>query len=347
MKKVFIPLISIFLILIIASFGLYQWWVVNTSSVSNEKNPQSFVIAKGKSAMQIGNKLYEQGLIKNPLAFKIYVQFFGKAKNINAGEFKLSPDMTLAEIINTLQGGPLELWVTIPEGLRKEEVVEVIIDSLEKENTDAVNFRREFLALTKDKEGYLFPDTYLFPPDVSAKAVVARLTQTFESKIDEDMLSAIESSKYSLKDFVTMASILERETATGDERPIVAGILWKRLETPGWLLQADATVQYAIANSKLPEKLGNGADKTQNSKPDNWWQTLTKEDLEIDSFYNSYKYKPLPPTPIANPGLSSLKAAIFPQDSDYWFYIHDDDAKIHYAKTIEDHNANISKYLGK
>jgi UPF0755 protein len=125
-----------------------------------------------------------------------------------------------------------------------------------------------------------------------------------------------------------MASIIERETKTNEERPVVAGILWKRLEND-WPLQVDATLQYAIANSET------------------WWPILTKEDLEINSSYNSYKFTVLPPTPIASPGLSSIKASANPQDSDYWFYIHDPEAQIHYAETIEEHNNNIRKYLGK
>lgn len=283
--------------------------------------------------MQIGNKLHEQGLIKNTFAYKFYVQFFGKATRINAGEFKLAKNMNVPEIIKTLQGGPLELWVTIPEGLRKEEILEVLRKNLNKKTGDQIVFQTEFLDLTSEKEGYLFPDTYLFPPDVSAQAVVTKLTGTFDQKT-EDLKNNIARPWI---DIVTMASILERETVTDEERSVVAGILWKRLDTEGWLLQADATVQYAIAsvNCRLQTE---GCD---------WWPILTKDDLEINSAYNTYKYATLPPTPIANPGISSIEAATNPSPSSYWFYIHDDNGTIHYAETIEKHNANIIKYLGK
>jgi UPF0755 protein len=337
MKKRAASLLVLLLIVVMGIFASYRWWSNSLSSVSEDKTPVYFVVPKGASAMQIGNKLHDANLITSTLAYKLYIQFFGKAKKINAGEFKLAKNMSVSEIIEALQGGPLELWVTIPEGLRKEEMIDIFIESLQMNPEMASVFENEFLSLTKDKEGYLFPDTYLFPPDAAASVIVGRLESIFDTRIDE-FEEGIKDSAYSLDEIITMASILERETVTDEERPIVAGILWKRLETDGWLLQADATVQYAVANSKL---------KTQNSKLENYWSILTKADLEIDSPYNSYKYKPLPPTPIANPGTVSIKAAIYPESSDYWFYIHDVDGVIHYAETIQQHNANVRKYLGK
>jgi UPF0755 protein len=337
MKKGAVSLLVLLLIVVTGVFVGYRWWNGSIASVSDNETPIYFVVPKGASAMQIGNKLYNSGLIRSTLAYKVYVQFFGKAKKINAGQFKLDKTMSVLEIIETLQGGPLELWVTIPEGLRKEEMVDIFVESLQMDPAAASGFEAEFLNLTKGKEGYLFPDTYLFPPEVTASMVVGRLESVFNTKVDE-FKDGIEESAYSLDQIITMASILERETKTDEERPIVAGILWKRLEADGWLLQADATVQYAIANSKL---------KTQNSKLKDYWPILTKTDLDIDSPYNSYKYKPLPPTPIANPGLSSIKAAIYPESSDYWFYIHDADGVIHYAETIQQHNENVRKYLRK
>lgn len=337
MKKLLIPLVVALAILVLFIVVVF-WWRTSTSSVTSTESFQNFVIPKGLSATAIGSKLHSQKLIKSPLAFKVYVQVFGKAGKISAGEFSLSSDMTLFEIVQTLQGGPRELWVTIPEGLRREEIAEIFIESLGKKGQDVDVFRAQFLELTEDQEGYLFPDTYLFPPDASASVVINKLVQTFESKLDDSTRDAIDKSRYSLNQFMVMASIIERETKTDEERPVVAGILWKRLETDGWLLQVDASVQYAVTNSKL---------KTQSSKLDNYWPILTKEDLDINSPYNSYKSASLPPTPIANPGLSSIKAAVFPENSNYWFYIHDRDGGIHYAETIEQHNNNVRKYLGK
>lgn len=333
MKKIIIPLISLIIALIFAFYSFY-WWNNNSAAASTSKNEVDFLILKGRSASQIGEKLYNEGLIKNPLAFKIYVQITGKAEKIQAGEFRLSPNLNLYQIVERLQSGPLELWVTIPEGLRKEEVVEKVIESLEMQGQEAQTFRNEFLSLTANKEGYLFPDTYLFPRDVIAAKVVNKLNQTFEQKI-QDYNEGLAESNYSLQEIVTIASIIERETKSKEEKPIVAGILYKRLES-GWPLQVDASVQYAVATEKCSENLNC-----------EWWSILTKEDLKIQSAFNSYENINIPPAPIANPGLSSLEAAIFPEESDYWYYIHDDDGVIHFAETISEHNANVRRYLGK
>lgn len=313
------------------------WFYTNSQPKSTDAKAQDFLIVKGSSASLVGNKLEKEGLIKSALAFKIYVQVAGKQRSILAGEYRLSPNNSLFNIVAQLEKGPIEVWVTIPEGLRREEIGERFINSLGKKPEEAAAFRQEFLNGTKSKEGYLFPETYLFPKDASASAVIAKLTSTFDIKVDSKMDEDIKNSDYSLNQLVTLASIIERETKTSEERPIVAGILFKRLRNR-WPLQVDASLQYAVANSKL---------KSQNSKLENWWEPLTKDDLEIASPYNTYKYSGLPPAPIANPGLSSVKAAIYPEESPYWFYLHDSEGKIHYAKIIEEHNENIRIYLEK
>ena len=160
---------------------------------------------------------------------------------------------------------------------------------------------------------------------------------TLESKYDQifKQNKGRDWKKRSKEEIIIMASIIERETKGKEERPIVAGILWKRLETPGWLMQVDATNQYAVANSECSSKV----------RCDNWWRILTKEDLEIDSFYNTYKYKALPPAPISNPGFSSIEAALYPQETNFWFYLHDPEGEIHFAQTLQEHNKNIRVYL--
>lgn len=322
----------------VSGFG-YYWWSTNSKAISDDSTPVSFIVTKGKSASQVGQLLYSEGLIKNPLAFKIYVQVTGKSGSIQAGEFELNKTMTLPEIVDAFGKGPLELWVTIPEGLRKEEVVEKIIEGLEMDVTRASTFRTEFLSLSKSKEGYLFPNTYLFPRDVTAEKVISRLTELFDDQTDEFTKAFVNGKTkegLTLDEVVTLASIIEREAITDVERPVIAGIYLNRLDI-GMALQADATTQYAIANDKCE-----ALDKC----PD-WWPILTREDLEISSPYNTYKYTGLPPTPIANPGLTSIEAAVYTQNSDYLYYIHDTDGVIHYARTLPEHNANVRKYLNK
>ena len=336
-RKIFLfPIILTLLFGVILIIGLF-WFNENSKPASEIFSKQRFLVTQGESAGQVGQRLYEQKLIRSTLSFKIYVQLFDKAKSINTGEFSLSPSMGLIDIVDALGIGPEELWVTIPEGLRKEEIIEKVISSLEIDDLRSPGFRRDFLDLVKEKEGYLFPETYLFPRDATPQLVVTKLFDTFDEKMDKKIKEDIAKSGRSLSDVIIMASLIERETKTEEERPIVAGILWKRLDAD-WPLQVDASVQYAVANLKCP---------TPDIECSNWWLTLTKDDLEIKSPFNSYKYTGLPPNPISNPGISSIKAASYPQDSDYWFYIHSPDGKIHYAKTIEEHNLNIKKYLGK
>jgi len=269
--------------------GAISWWYQNTRPVSlaNVSN-KNFLISKGSSAWQIARGLEKEGLIKNALVFKVYVQVTGLSKKIQAGEYRLSPSFSLYKVIGELVRGPAEIWVTIPEGLRREEIAQRFAVSLEKD----ADFIDDFLAASKDKEGFLFPDTYLFPKDASASLIIDKMTLTFDKKVGVDIT----------RPQIIMASILERETKTNEERPVVAGILYKRLKA-GWPLQVDAA----------PE---------------------------------TYEKQGLPKNPICNPGLSSIDASRNPQNSPFWFYLHDTKGQVHYAKTFGEHNANVKKYLG-
>lgn len=308
-----------FLIIFLLGFTLIVfagfWFYENTLPVNSSKTYSNFLISKGQSASSVASKLQTAGLIKNALVFKTYIRLTGQSSKIQIGEFRLSPSFSLFQVIDTLSRGPIEIWVTIPEGLRREEIATRFKTALDKDS----KFVDEFLLASKGKEGYLFPETYLFPKDITAIQIVKKMNDTFNIKIKSMSLT---------KDQIILASLLERETKTDEERPIVAGILLNRIEA-GMALQVDAAVQYAIGNSK------------------DWWPILSREDLMIKSPYNTYKFTGLPPTPIANAGLSSLSAAFNPTPNDYWYYIHDTSGVIHYAKTLAEHNANVRKYLGK
>lgn len=318
-RMLFIPLV---LVLVVVA-GLF-WFYKNVSPVSSSEKFSYFIIAKGSSASQIGSKLQSAGLIKSALAFKLYLRLTGQSQKIQTGEFKLSPSLSLFQAVDVLFKGPVELWVTIPEGLRREKVAQKFATALEKDDVFIANFLQE----SKGEEGYLFPDTYLFPRDVTAGTVVKKMTDTFTAKTK----GLKNNSGLSFEQAVVLASLLERETKTDAERPVVAGILIKRLNA-GWPLQIDASVQYAL-----------GYDAALGT----WWKRLLSlDDLQVASPYNTYKNQGLPPTPIASPGLSSINGVMNPVESDYWYYIHDTDLQIHYAATLAEHNANIAKYSGK
>ncbi len=314
-KKIILLVIPIAVAVIFAAFYLKMLF----EPISNDSREIDFLITKGSSVSQIGKKLEKEGIIRSAVAFKFYVQLTSSTSKIQAGEFQLSPNLTLMQIVDRLKKGPTEIWVTIPEGLRREEIALKFAEILEKDQS----FIKEFLKLTQDKEGYLFPDTYLFPKNAAAESIVNKMISTFEKK----------NGDVAYKELI-MASLLERETLSDEEKPIVAGVLYKRLSN-NWPLQVDATLQYAKASVKC---------QASSAKCD-YWEVPTSLDKEINSAFNTYKNTGLPPSPIANPGKTSIDAAKNPQESDYWFYIHDSQGRIHFAKTIEEHNVNIERYL--
>jgi UPF0755 protein len=332
-KKLIFPLIFVFLILI--GIGIYLFWNQSFKPVSSQKSTVDFVITKGSGAIQIANKLEKTGLIKNALVFRVYTKIAGVESKIQSGQYELSPSMGLIQIVNELTNGPKLVWVTVPEGLRREEVAQKFIDGFKLTDENAVTFRQQFLNLTKDKEGYLFPDTYLLPKTTTAEKTVNLLTSTFDKKV-ATLGGDLTTKGLTSSQVITMASLLERETFSDEEKPIVAGIIMNRLNA-NWPLQIDAAVQYALANRNCA-KSTTCAD---------WWPEITRDDLEINSAYNTYKNTGLPPAPIASPGLTTIKAVLNAQETDYFFYMHDTKGVIHYAKTLEEHNANVRKYLGK
>lgn len=328
MKK--LPLFAIiFVILIIAPVVLNQYYNYQLQAPSREETPTRFVIKPGQPVTQIAKNLKEAGLIKNALAFRFLVARMGIAKNIQAGDFRLYPNMSAKEIAQLLTHGAIDLWVTFPEGLRKEEMAEIIEAQLKTPENEAYVFdKKEFIRLAQ--EGYMFPDTYLIAKDATAQDIVTRLKTTFEQKVDESLFEKGRKNNLEREQLIILASLIEKEAKTNEERPIIAGILLNRLNIQ-MALQVDATVQYA---------------KGYDSANDRWWPQVTADDNQsIDSPFNTYLNIGLPPAPIANSGLDSIRAAAEPADTNYMYYLHDSDGKIHYAETIEEHNRNIQEYL--
>lgn len=290
------------------------------------KEMKRVTIYQGESVSQIASILKSQNVIKNTLIFKIYVRLKNYAPNLQAGDYILSPAQNLSEVVETIRNGKTEdVKITILEGLRREEIANYLQGIL------GGNIEQEFLQKSRDLEGKLFPDTYFIKKGATADSVIKIMTTNFEVKYKET-ISASKSNNLSKDQIITLASIVEREVRQDKDRSLVAGILLKRLKND-WPIEADAAVQYAIGFE---------------SKEKTWWKkTLTVEDLEIDSPYNTRKNPYLPPHPICNPGLASLKAAANPQDSPYWFYLSDNEGTIHYSKTLEEHMENSNKYLDK
>ena len=326
MKKFSLLLVPVILLLF-ALIGGYVWYQGALGAPSNNEEIKRVVITKGASSEKIANTLQEAGVVKSALAFRLYTQLNNQTRNIPAGQFDVPQNLTVPEVMAELRKGPSQIWVTVPEGLRREEIPDRFIEVLGLEGEEAASFRAEFLQASEGMEGYLFPDTYLFPPEVTAATAVSTMRNTFDQKFTAEEQAKLDNLGLTLDEAVTLASLLERETFTKEERPVVAGILFNRLEID-MPLQIDATVQYAVG------------------EPGNWWpKELTRDQIQnTRSPYNTYLNTGIPPAPIANPGLTSLLAIANPEDTDYFYYIHAD-GKIYYAEDLEGHNANIARYL--
>lgn len=290
-----------------------------------------FVIQKGEGLSAVSLRLKEAGLVRSPLAFRLWVMAKGLTKNIQAGSFRVSPSLTPVELAESFTHGTLDLWLTFPEGWRREQISQRLAANLEAFEPS------EFLAATADMEGRLFPDTYLFPVDADAARALNIITANFDLQWAV-LESEVAKSGLSQPEILTLASIVEREVKTPTDRPLVAGILLKRWRAD-WPLQVDAAVQYTKAT--FESRLSSQASLENFD----WWPTIGRADLRLESPYNTYLNKGLPPGPICNPGLSSIRAVLEPEASDYWFYLSDPDGLTHYAVTGEEHAGNVEKYL--
>ena len=298
-----------------------------------------FTVEPGESVGQIATRLQTEGLVRDAQLFRLYLRYAKLDSGVEAGQFTLKKTMTIAEIAQALQSGKRdELTLTIPEGRRLEEVAALVEQQTPISATTFLSLARNagqwasqypFLAeLPPDAslEGYLFPDTYRLPKDVTASDVIARMLANLDHRITPVMRDELASQKRTLFEAVTLASIVEREAVVENERPLIAGVYMNRLVS-GMALDADPTVQYGIASAK---------------KQAPWWPQLTQEDYRAaKSPYNTYLNPGLPPGPIANPGLSSLEAAIEPAKTPYFFFraACSRDGTHLFSKTLEEHAA--------
>lgn len=354
-------LLLLVLALIFGLLGISQYSVYASfeNSKTLNKDAQEFTVVEGDTVDSISARLVEEGLLEksailNIPTYKIFFQFHSVNSTIHPGVYEIPAQTEFKKVFDYLRPSACEVVnVTLKEGNRIEEFAE----QLERDFTGKTKSsfsKDEFVSISRNLssafinprdeiglsftppnnlEGYLFPDTYQFCSDASAKTVIQRMLKTFDQKIYTPNKSSVESSQYSLGELVNVASMLERETFSSDERPIVAGIIYKRLEI-GETLGVDATTQYGAGYSDV--------QKT-------WWRKGAELDkiIDINTPYNTRKNAGLPPTPISNPGESTFKAALNPEESNYLFYIHDDEGNIYFARTQGEHERNICRYLTK
>lgn len=287
----------------LAILALILYSLVLLLPVSSSSTLQGFEVEKGESVRSIAKSLKESDLIRSPFVFRTLVRLQGLT--LQAGTYQLSPSSSPQKIAQTLtRGFSQDLKLTIPEGYRTEEIAEAAGLPV-----------KEFLQAAKAVDNQLFPDTYFLKEGYTVTELVEILHANFLSKVGEIS-----------KEDLILASLVERETKGLAEKPIVAGILKKRLAAD-WPLELDATVQYALGKSG------------------SWWPNTTLLDRKTRSTYNTYLNPGLPPSPICHPGLAAIQAAQNPTESPYWFYLHDDQGRVHYGATLEEHNQNIAKYI--
>lgn len=294
-------------------------------------NSVTVTVKPGMTASEIGTLLYQQGLIKNVTLFRGILHAKGLQNSLQAGEYSLSSAMNIQTIIGMLAKGEVAYReITIPEGLTIDEIAKL----LEEKNLAVA---AAFSAAAKDylpydyiqpspianykPEGFLFPDTYRIPRGMKEKDLLQTMTFQFDSLFTPVMRVRAQEMGLSVKDMVILASLIEKEARYADERPIIARVFMNRLKA-GMPLQSCATIQYILGYPK-PE--------------------LTIKDTEIPSPYNTYQNMGLPPGPIANPGMASIQAALFPADTDYLYFVADKTGKHHFSKTYDEHLANIEK----
>ena len=283
------------------------------SLICKEREEKLIKIEKGWGSVEVGQKLKDEQIIKSKWFFVIYSWLKGYSNRLQAGEYLLNPKRSIFEIAKIIANGevnPNWVKITIPEGWTNKQIEERLISSGVLKSGDK---------LPKDQEGFLFPDTYYFYKNLSVEEVVKKMRDNFDEKT-----KSLDLQGRNIYDILKMASILEKEVISEEDRTIVSGIFWKRIQN-NYPLESCATIAYIL-----------GVEK---------WR-YSYEDTRIKSSYNTYINTGLPPTPINNPSLSAIKSALYPKETDYNFFLTDPDTGTTiYSKTLEEHNRNKAKYL--
>ncbi len=278
-------------------------------------------IKKGLSLSEVALLFKDEKFIRSRVVFEFCVIIAGGEKNISAGDYLFKNRISACAVANRVIKGTFAVDVvkiTIPEGTSNQGVIDIIAKNIPEFDINSERFPSD----ARDSEGYLFPDTYFLLRSVTMRDVVVVMKGNFQKQI-EPLLPAINASGRSIHDIITMASILEKETKTKEDQAIVSGILWKRISI-GMPLQVDAPFYYLLRKTS---------------------SELTLADLKMESEYNTYKNKGLPVGPIGNPGINTIRAAIYPKESLYLYYLSDKQDVIHYARNFEEHKANKARYL--
>lgn len=324
----------LFLLVIVAAIvlGAGGWWIYSQAiqPYRGYSEPEVFVdIPPGSSTGAIGSRLVEAGVIRDTRTFQVALWISGRSRSLRAGEYRFEAPMHALDVIDKIARGDVyRRRLTFREGLTIAEMAQVFE---ERGFGSAADFRQaagnaslieDLDREARDLEGYLFPETYALPRGTTAAAVVTQMVEGFKNALTPEIRGNATAAGLSVRQLVTLASLVEKETGTPAERPLVAAVYANRMKI-GMGMQADPTVIYAL--QKAGRYDGN----------------LRREDLQFDSPYNTYRYAGLPPGPIAAPGKASLEAAAKPADVDYLYFVSKNDGSHVFASTLEEHNKNV------
>ncbi len=334
MKRLLLAATALVLVLALGAAG---WIYVQVHRpYKGYQAAEAFVeIAPGSSPQSMGRTLSAAGVVVSPTAFRAAVWMRGAGRRLQAGEYRFDQPMTPAEVVEKIARGDVFLRpVTFREGLTIRQMAQVFAER-------GFGTAEEFIAAAsrpdsirdldpeaRDLEGYLFPDTYSLPRKTTAEQLAARMVARFEKTLTPEIRAKAAARGLTTRELVTLASLVEKETAKAEERPIVAAVYANRLKI-GMGLQCDPTVIYAL------ERAGR------------YTGNLTRADLQFDSPYNTYRYAGLPPGPIAAPGKASLEAAADPADVPYLYFVSRNDGSHVFASTLDEHNRNVHEWQVK
>jgi UPF0755 protein len=342
-KKKLTALGFVFILILLPIFG-YFYYNTAVHRPSQLDKELIFEIKRGDSVLDIARNLYQQSAVNSEFLFSLYVFLNRNDSNVQAGIYTIKAGTPIIELIKQFQHGVNDQKITFIEGWRVEEFARLANKSFAKIDYSS------FVQKAGSYEGYLFPDTYYFDKEIQEDQMIELLRATFDDKTKKILTDEnLKRSGLTKEQAVILASIVEREVNNDLDRPIVAGILLKRFQE-NMRIDADATTQYAVAPLYLCGKNSLNyaicAAPLEEIAQFSWWpKTLSQADLDYDSPFNTRKNLGLPPKPISNPGLSAIDAIINSKDDGYLYYLTDEYGKTHYAKTLEEHQANIIEFL--
>ena len=315
-----------------ASGAVYVFTRVNQPYKGYEGREQFVDIPPGSGVASMARRLADAGVVRDRLAFRYAVWLTGEARSLKAGEYRFDRPMTAEEVVRKIARGDVYLRsITFREGLTIREMAAHFEQqgfgaaaSFVEATKDPARVRGLDPAAT-DLEGYLFPDTYALPRQATAPRLVDLMVTRFHEQVGDDLPARAQAAGRTVREVVTLASLVEKETGKGEERPLVAAVYVNRLKI-GMGLQCDPTVIYAIQRTGRDVK------------------NITREDLQFDSPYNTYRYAGLPPGPIASPGRASIDAALQPADVPYLYFVSRNDGSHVFASTLDEHNRNVFQW---